>query len=192
MAKTETMSSKKVMTPEFRVSFPNVFQPRSAFDGQEAKYSIVMLFSKKTDISALKKLAQAVAREKWGDKIPKGMRNPFRDGDVEKEGMDGYAGCVFVTASSKTKPGLVDQSVQPIITGDDFYAGCYARATVNAFAYDRAGNVGVSFGLQNIQKLRDGEPFSGRTKAEDEFSAVMTEEGQDAPAVGGKSDDIFG
>lgn len=172
--KSETMSSKKIMTPEFRVSYPNVFQARADFDGQEPKFSIVMLFDKKTDITALKKLAQSVVEEKWPDpaKRPKNLRNPFRDGDKEKEGMDGYAGVIFLRAASKTRPGLVDQALQPIIEASEFYAGCFARATINAFAYDKAGNTGVSFGLQNIQKLRDGDPFSGRTKAEDDFSAA--------------------
>lgn len=172
MAKTETISSKKIMTPEFRVSFPNVFQARADFDGQSPKFSIVMLFPKTTDISALKKLAQEVATEKWPKGLPVNLRNPFRDADKEKPDMDGYAGCIFISAKSKGRPGLVDSQKTPILTPEEFYAGCYARATVNAFAYDKAGNVGVSFGLQNIQKLRDGEPFSGRTKAEDDFSCV--------------------
>jgi len=164
------------MTPEFRVSFANVFKPR-AFEGQEAKYSVCMLFDKKTDLSELKRLAAEAVNEKWPDssKRPKGLRNPFRDGDTEKGDLAGYEGKIFINASSKIKPGLVDQDVQPIISEDDFYSGCYARATVTAYAYDTAGNRGVAFGLQNLQKLRDGEAFSGRAKPEDEFTPVSTD-----------------
>ena len=164
---------QKVMTPEFRVSFPNVFKPRG-FEGQEPKYSVVMLFDKSTDISALKQLAQRAVEEKWPDpaKRPKGLRNPFKDGDTEKPDVDGYEGAIFVNASSKMKPGVVDQNVQPIIDENEFYAGCYARATVTAYAYNKIGNKGVAFGLQNIQKLRDGEPFTGRSRAEDDFAPV--------------------
>lgn len=164
------MATDKVMTPEFRVSFPHVFTPHTAFDGQPAKYSLVMLIPKNADISALKKLALEAAKEKWGDKIPKDLRNPFRDGDTKE--LEGYKGCWFIQATTKTKPGLVDNKLTPIIAPEEFYAGCYARATVNAYAYDRAGNKGVAFGLQNIQKLKDGEPFSGRTRAEDDFDAT--------------------
>jgi hypothetical protein len=53
-----------------------------------------------------------------------------------------------------------------------FYAGCYARATVTAYGYDRAGNIGVSFGLQGVQKLRDGEAFNGRKPVEEQFEAL--------------------
>lgn len=169
---TNKGSTTKVVTPEFRVSFPQVFTPKG-FNDQEPKYSVVMLFDKKTDISALKKAASAALTEKWGDKSkwPKNLRLPFRDG-AEKEGTPGYENCIFVTASSKQKPGLVDKDVQPIIDQSDFYAGCYARATLNAFAYDMAGNKGVSFGLNNLQKIKDGKAFSGRTRAEDDFEPL--------------------
>jgi len=173
---------EKVMTPKFRVSFPNVFKPTAFQVGQDPKYSVVMLFDKSCDLKALKDLARRAAVDKWGEntsKWPKGMRNPFRDGDEEKPGVDGYENVTFVSASSKIKPGLVDSNVQPIIGEDEFYAGCYARATLTAYAYDIAGNRGVAFGLQNIQKLADGERFSGRSSAESEFEAVEDEFGGD-------------
>lgn len=166
--------SYKVTTPEFRVSFPHVFKAHTGFEGQEAKFSLTMLFDKKkADLSKMKEAAFAAATEKWGpkEKWPKNLRMPFRDGN-EKSDLQGYENTIYVTVSSKQKPGLVDNQVQPIISEDDFYAGCYARATLTAFAYDKAGNKGISFGLQNIQKLRDGESFSGRKRAEDEFEAV--------------------
>ena len=39
------MSTIKLVTPTFRVSFPCVFEARSAFDGQSKKYSLTMLFN---------------------------------------------------------------------------------------------------------------------------------------------------
>ena len=161
---------QKAHTPEFRVSFPSVFKARS-FNNGDPKFSITMLFKKGTDLTELKKLAAAAAKEKWPtpESRPKKLRNPFRDGDTEKADMDGYAGHIFVSASSKMAPGVVDRNRNPIDTDTEFYAGCYAHATVTAYAYNQKGNAGVAFGLQNVQKLRDGEPFSGRSKAEDDF-----------------------
>jgi hypothetical protein len=68
----------------------------------------------------------------------------------------------------------VDAAVKPIGPDrkDEFYAGCFARATIRAFAYDKNGNKGVSFALQNVQKLKNGEPFGSKRKAEDDFEAV--------------------
>lgn len=163
--------SNNVMTPEFRVSFPNVFKPRKANESAEPKYSISMLFRIGADIAKLKAAAQVAAREKWGDKLPKNLKLPFLDqGDFDYEGYE--QGATLIRANSNHKPGLVDSNVQTIIDESEFYPGCYARATVRAFGYDVAGNRGISFGLQNVQKLREGEPLGGHTKPEDEFAPV--------------------
>ena len=166
------------MTPEFRVSFPHVFTANQ-YENNDPKFSVVMLFDKGTSLKKLKKLVEEAAAEKWPKGKPKNFRSPFRDGDDKDPMMDGYEGCIYVTASSKQRPGVVDQDVQKIIDEDEFYAGCYARATVTAYAYDVSGNKGVAFGLQNVQKLRDGERFSGRSAAEDDFEAVERDDDED-------------
>ncbi len=158
---------KKVVTPIFRVSFPAVFKPEG-MDGSEPKYGVTMLFDSEADLTELKQIARAAVKEKWGDKPPANMRTPFRDG-AEKPDLDGYAGCVFVAARSKRRPGVVDENVQPIIDESQFYAGCYARASVTAYTYDKSGNKGVSFSLVNVQKIKDGEPFSSTSNPEDDF-----------------------
>lgn len=178
------IEKKKCTTPEFRVSFPHVFK-KHQFENNEPKYMITMLFPKSTDLKELKRAVHNAATEKWGldkTKWPKKLKMPFRDGE-EKEELMGYAGNIFVAASSKQKPGVIGNKkvdgAFPQLTEEDgtFYAGCYARATLIAFAYDTMGNRGVAFALQNLQKLRDGEQFSGRKKAEDEFDEI--EDGSD-------------
>lgn len=179
---------EKIVTPEFRLSFPAVWEPKAGPDGGDEKYRVVMLFPKSEDIKALKKLAFDAVVEKWGADKAKWPGNlkalnlgtflsmsgkdgwPFRDGD--SQGLEGYAGHVFVAATSKQAPGVVNAKLKPIIEKDDLYAGCYCRASITAFAYDKAGNKGVSFGLQNLMKTRDGESFSGRSRAEDDFAGV--------------------
>ena len=184
-------ANPNIMTPRFRVSFPNVFRPGKAMqEGAEPKFGLVMLFKKGEDLSALKAAAAQAVVDKWGAdqaKWPKNLKSPFRD-QAEKEGEGYEAGAIFITATSKQKPGLVDARNQPIIDESEFYAGCYARATVRAFAYDKAGNRGVAFGLQNIQKMAEGELLSGRRKAEEEFEPI------EDSAVGGGTDatSLFG
>lgn len=193
---------RKVTTPKFRASFVWAFKPQPPMEGStgEPKYGVTMLFDaaarKTPQYEALKKLALAAAKEKFGEKLVpdgngwfKGLRNPLRDGD-EKAELEGYKGTTFASATSKMQPGLVDQQLNRIVSdkveSDGFYSGCYARATVTAYGYDKAGNAGVAFGLQNIQKLRDGERMSGRTAAEDDFEAV-----DDFVAEGGGDDASF-
>jgi len=162
---------KKVVTPEFRVSFPAIFKP-SEYNGKE-KFGVTMLFSNQTDLSKLKKMCVEVAKEKWGEKLPKPLKMPFRDGN-EKD-LDKYPSfedTIFCAAQTLYQPGLVDEGLQPIIDESEFYAGCYARASVSAFAWEFQGKKGISLNLMNVQKLRNGDKLGGRVAAEDEFQAV--------------------
>lgn len=170
---------QKIMTPIFRVAFPEVFQPRG-FEGGEPKFSVTMLFDSDADLSEMKKLAKAASGDKWSKKkTPKNLKDPFRDGDDVE--WDGFAGTTFVRATSKFQPGIVGRDAsKALIRTEDFYAGCYARATVNAFAYDTAGNKGVAFGLQNLQFLKHGDPFTGRTNAEEDFDSLPDEDDEDS------------
>lgn len=177
--------AETLLTPEFRVSFPALFRPRKANEQAEAKYSVSMLFPKNADLTALKKAAEKAAKEKWGDKIPKKLKTPFlNQGDYELEGYED--GAILIRASSLQKPGVVDRNVQSILDESEVYPGCYARATVRLFTYEVNGNCGVSFGLQNLQKLRDGEHLAGRSKPENDFTPVS-----DGDAVGESADSLF-
>lgn len=184
MSEEKKSNSLKVTTPPFRVSFPNVFKPKSNFEGQDPAFSIQMLFpkSKEADLKAMKDAAAKAAENKWGPdrkKWPKFKHPIFKDGD-EKD-LDNYKGMIIVDARSKQKPGLVDKDLQEIINPSDFYPGCWARATVSPFAYDKAGNKGISFGLQNIQKIKDDTAFSGKKNAKDDFDTIdFGDEGSDS------------
>lgn len=175
MATAEKKDSIKLKTPTFRASFANVFKPRVPFEGQEPVYSVETLFDKKDkengDMKWLKAAIKQVADAKWGPgKYPKNFKSPIKDGD-EKE-LEGYAGHWFLTVKSKQKPGVVDKNLDEIIEPSEFYSGCYARATVVVKTYSTAGNNGVAVYLQNLQKVKDGEAFSGKRNAKDDFDTL--------------------
>lgn len=168
------IEKKKCVTPKFRVSYPNVFEAK-AFEDQEAKYSVVMLFDKKDDIKAVKRALHNAAVEKWGadpKKWPKFKNRAIRDGDEERAETEGYEGCLFATASSKRKPVVVNGRRDPITDAGDFYPGCYARAELLAFAYDQKGNRGVGLTLLKLQKLGDGAEFGGGKPVDEVFDEV--------------------
>lgn len=172
--------SDKALTPMFRVSYPNIFKPKKNELSGKEEYSLVAVFAPGTDLTVLKKLAQAALVDKWGPdkaKWPTTLKSPFRKCEERKlrDGTmpEGYPeGGIFVSMKSAQRPGLVDSEVRDIIEPREFYAGCYARATVTAFAYDFSGNRGVSLWMQNVQKMKDGEPIAGRAKAQDDFDPV--------------------
>lgn len=192
--KTGELRDKSALTPEFRVSFPYVMtgqekdQVKNGVVEKVVKYSVTMLFPKDADLTVLATLVNNVMTEKFGPdktKWPK-IRKPFRDQGEKADKYKGYeAGAVFSTATSNQKPGVLDVTGKRIVEPSEFYAGCYAVATVRAFYYKNTGNEGVAFGLSNIMKTRDGENI-GRASAEEEFKAVV---GQGAaPSTAGLND----
>ena len=136
------MANRRVVSPIFRVSFPAVFEAK-AFDGGEPKFSLAMLWKADAKLDDLKKLVDEAAQEFFKGKIPANMKRPLRDG-MEKDGVDGYGkGIIFASASSKQAPGIINLDNTRIVSPQEFYAGCYARATLTAYGYDQKGNKGV-------------------------------------------------
>ena len=175
-----TASATKVVTGKVRLSYAHLFEPFSNNEGQEPKFSTAILIPKsdKKTLAAIE-TAQAAALEqgktsKFGGKVPVKWSTTLHDGDTEQdlERNPEYAGHMYMTVSSKTRPGIVDAAVKPILDSTEVYSGCYARVSINAFPYSNSGNKGVSFGLNHVQKLADGDFLGGRSKAEDDFSAV--------------------
>lgn len=162
----------RITTGPFLASYAFVFKPRAFADG-DPKFQIAMLFPKKDKktIAAIKAATTAAIKEKWGTKPPKNLKLPLRDGDQEREEPE-FEDHMFVNANSSRKPGVVDQDLTMLTNDDEFYSGCTARATVTFFAFDRPESKGVGVGLNNVQKLSDGERLDGGVKAEDDFESV--------------------
>lgn len=174
---TNEKLNTKVITGKVRISYEHLLTAHSAFEKQEPRYSCVLLIPKsdrKTlrDLRAAQKAALENGRStKFNGSIPKNWKDTIRDGDEEMdlEKNPEYKGMYFMTVANTTRPGIVGPDLSPLTTSDEVYSGMYARASLTAYAFNVQGNKGVSFGLNHIQKLADGEPFSGRSKAEDDF-----------------------
>ena len=168
----------RIVSPEAIASYPHLFEPRPNMSTGAPEYSVYLVFEPGADLSEMKKLALETAKEKFGSKtesmIKSGtLRMPFRDGS-EKYGE----GFTYMNVKAKSAPGIVsrfagpDGKPQKIEDPSEIYAGVRLRASLSAYAYDVSGNRGVAFGLNNVQKLRDGERIDGRMAAESEFDAL--------------------
>ena len=98
------------------------------------------------------------------------LKTPLRDGDAERPDDEAYANAYFVNANSATAPGIVDADRQSIIDTSEVYSGVYGRASINFYAFNSNGNKGIACGLNNLQKIRDGEPLGGKSRPEDDFA----------------------
>jgi hypothetical protein len=67
----------------------------------------------------------------------------------------------------------VDAHGHDILGSQDIVSGDYGRVSLNAYAYDQAGNKGVSYGLNNIMLLSKGESLGGaKPSAASDFGVV--------------------
>jgi len=168
----------KVITGKVKFSFCNIWVPKS-INGGDAKYSVSLIISKKDKetlgkINAGIKEAEKIGIAKHGAKFISGagFKRPLRDGDIDRADDDNYLDCYFLNANSATKPNIVDKNVQAILDSTEVYSGCYGRASITFYPFNTNGNRGIACGLQNLQKLADGEPLGGgRSRAEDDFDS---------------------
>ena len=179
----------KVITgKDTRWSYCNVWEAK-AINGGTPKFSVSLLIPK-TDTVTVKKIKAAIeAAYREGEAKLKGngktvppltaIKTPLRDGDAERPDDPAYAGHYFLNANSATAPGIVDADCQPILIRSEVYSGVYGRASISFFAFNSSGNRGVACGLNNLQKIRDGEPLGGRASAESDFSDFDDEDDDD-------------
>lgn len=186
--------SVRIVTPVFRVSYANVWQPKAFEEGKEAKYSLSMIFNKDEtkpeEIKAIQDAIKQAIAEKWGadqSKWPRNLKMPLRDADKDDRTNPSdskfdknYVNSYTMNAGSKTQPGIVDDKVQPILDQSEFYSGCYARASVTFSAYDNIAK-GVGCYLGNLMKVRDGEPLGGGRSAEADFADFRKDFGESNP-----------
>lgn len=167
----------KVVTGRVRLCYTNLFEPRVMEQGQEPKYSVCILIPK-SDTKTLEDIVEAIDCAKlmgaslWGGKIPVDLKLPLRDGDEERGDQEEYANHYFINASSKQRPGIVDKRLMDITNPSFVYSGCYGRVSINFYPFNQGGNRGIGCGLQNVQKLEDGEFLSGRSRPQDDFQVV--------------------
>lgn len=156
-------------TGKVRFSYVKVFNPEQQDDGS-MRYSVTLLIPK-SDTATVQKLKACMkaAQDRYSERhngtaAPK--KHSLHDGDGNRPSDDEpyteeYHGHWCITVSSKDKPVIIDRDKTPITDRQELYSGCYGRAVINAYCYDTKGKKGISFGLNGLMKLHDGEPLGG-------------------------------
>ena len=176
---TKSTNPTKVVTGICTFSYLNCWEPK-AVEGSKPKYSVSLIIPK-SDTRTVEKIRAAIAaayedgqsKLKGNGKVVPALdvlKTPLRDGDKERPGDEVYKNSWFINANSTTLPGVVDADRQPIIDRAEMYSGVKGRASINLYAYNSNGNRGIACGLNNLQKISDGTPLGGKTRAEDDFA----------------------
>ena len=180
------MNPTKVITgPNTTFSYLNCWDPK-AIQGGTPKFSVSLIIPK-SDVKTIEKIKAAIqAAYEEGQSKLKGngksvpalstLKTPLRDGDLERPDDEAYKNSYFINANSGTAPGIVDADRQPILDRSEMYSGVKGRASINLYAYNVNGNRGIACGLNNLQKISDGTPLGGKSRAEDDFA---TEDDED-------------
>ena len=177
----------KVITGKHTVfSYLNVNEPKAPMGGGTPKYSVSLIIPKKDTVTIAKIRAAIKAAYDEGQSKLKGnskfvpdlvdLKTPLRDGDKERKGDEAYANSYILNANSTTKPGVVDADRNPILDTSELYSGIIGRASINFYAFNSNGNKGIACGLNNLQKLADGTPLGGHSRAEDDFADLDDDE----------------
>ena len=170
---------KVVTSPDTRWSYANVWEPKS-INGGTPKYSVSLIIPK-SDTKTVAKIKAAIEAayhdgeaklRGTGKSVPalSVLKTPLRDGDAERPDDAAYAGSYFMNANSTTPPSIVDSDCQRILERSEVYSGVYGRASVSFYAFNSNGNKGIACSLNNLQKIRDGEPLGGKASAEADFA----------------------
>ena len=179
------MATKVITGVNTRWSYANVWEPK-AMEGGKPKFSVSLIIPKSDTVTVGKIKAAIDEAYRDGQSKLKGngksvpalssLRTPLRDGDIDRPDDAAYANSYFVNANSATAPGIVDAAKNQIIDKSEVYSGCYGRASISFYAYNANGNKGIACGLNNLQKIKDGEPLGGKASAESDFA---TEDDED-------------
>ena len=179
------MPTKVITGTETRWSYANVWEPKS-INGGTPKYSVSLIIPK-SDTKTVSKIKAAIEEAYHeGEAKLKGtsksvptlalIKNPLRDGDAERPDDSAYANAYFINANSAAAPGIVDAECNPILSHSEVYSGVYGRASISFYAFNSNGNRGIACGLNNLQKIKDGESLGSRPKAEDDFMSEAADD----------------
>lgn len=181
-----------IVLTNVRLSYVHLDQPHSQ-NGGEAKYSCVVLVPKapadnRAKIDAAIQAATERARAKFGAAFPAQPKISVHDGDGVRP-SDGQPfgeeckGCWVFTASSRQRPRVVDVNLQDILDSTQIYSGMYANIGVTFFGYNAPQNKGIGVGLENVQKISDGEPLGGTRASVDDDFAPLAQAGFTVPQI---------
>jgi hypothetical protein len=160
----------KIKLKNVRLSYANLFEPRENQSGQLRYGTAVIIPKSHPQIDELAAAVTTAGEEKFGKKwaIMFKKTDPIHDADADGKADEdeNYKDCYYINTSSKRKPQVVDRKVQPILDESEIWSGCMVNLSIAVFPFEVPENKGVSFGLNNVQLVKEGERLGGASNPE--------------------------
>lgn len=170
----------RIFLPEVRISYAQqLFTPKKVqASDANAKYGATFyLPSNSPVVQQITDAIGQVIRETYPNGPPANLRGaPWADGTP-----DGFPGFIRIRTYATSKPEVVEGDLSPVINPDRVYSGCYVNASISVYTYKPQPTPGVTFGLDGVQFVREGERLDGRPTVEQMFPSIA---GAPAPAAG--------
>jgi hypothetical protein len=207
----------RLVTSMFRVSYPHVFTPRAIKAGDTPRFSLAQLIPPAAVLEAMKDgpmlvkdrarfMAEfqaaigAATKKTFGDNVPANLKKSWYKAEEAGKGECYEPGWTLIRAASPQdkKPGVLIAKRDPATNKwlpcpqEDFYAGCWARASIDVYGYKRPDSKGITVGLNFVQKLMDGDRLDNRSVAEEEFDDLSFGVGDSAVGGQATADALFG
>jgi hypothetical protein len=181
-----------------------LFEPQRGPNGEgEPKHSATFGFAPTHPVVAqiraeFKKLAEEKYGAKAGDvflALKAGDKLCLHDGDAKAD-KEGYKGNLYLSASNKLKPLVIDGNLSPLQANSGKpYSGCYVNATVELWVQDNKWGKRINASLKGVQFLRDGVRLSGGgVSSVEDYEAIpdaAPSEGAAPATTGGSNPDPF-
>lgn len=175
----------KIALKNVRLAFPVLFEAKSVNgEGKPAFSASFLLPPDHPQVAEIKDAIEKVGKAKFTDKWPAIKKQlaatdklPLHDGDL-KDKYSGFAGNLFVSARSQTRPGVFDRDKTPLTQSDGRpYAGCFVVGSIELYAQDNSYGKRINATLRGVQFLKDGEAFAaGSPATADEFDDLGVDE----------------
>lgn len=165
----------QVVTNAVRLSYVNLFEPGAPDSMNPGKYTVSLIISKndKDSLSVIKQAVKNCYEEHKGDTL-KGVdfskcQNVLHDGDQEKPSDTAYANSYYLSAKANKKPNMYNIDGTMITDPNDLYSGCWGKAIVTFYAYNKGANKGIACAIDGVKKVKDDEPLSGSVVQASDF-----------------------
>lgn len=175
-----------VYLSDVRLSFPNLAEPQVQKNEKTGKERIsygadLIMTEQHPGWAQFMQVYQRIANDKWKQHAPQVMQMIHSDRKsrcygygsekIDKKTFQpyvGYAGNVFITASSKIAPQMFMLDGSQVNPNDTMaykalamkmYGGCYVNAAVRPWPQENEHGRGIRCDIIGVQFCKDGEPF---------------------------------